>query len=379
MSFPGGTFPQLTGSSLAAPSSTAFSPFNGFSSGASPAASSLSVGPVATTPLEYKGHNIQANDSEALPIATQYISAHSSISELRADTLINSITYGASPKDIQYWKSQGMRQNMKDDAMYFGPPHLRDGPDQPKYDREKEGVKFMTLSRLLRYLKSKEGRNTFGTMKDFKDVRKVWKFMGIDGTEIAQNFGENDAMVKRIIAGKRARIKDITALHKTPIQMNQRLYLVWVLKEYDESSLSELAKKSGLQDDDSLQSAPYAPVPMDIDGKDSKYPSASIQSADAKAAVDAKADASSTAKEYYWEAIPWICERGREPPREIYVTDSFTGGTEYIGWCKDRYGDSTSAMNQAKARMFLYPETDTDKWKREGVDLPEIEIFVLVG
>ena len=322
---------------------------------------------------------MQGFESEAIPITAKYVSAHSSISQLRQDTLMHALTWAASPKDISYQQSQATKAGFPKAELYDVSAHRHDKEtkDTPKYDKLMERVKFKCIQRLARFMKSKEGRATFGIKKDFKDVKSTWRFAGVDNTAIADNFAENDAMVKGIAIGKRVRIKDPTGTAEVPIQMNESLWVVWMRFVFQEPTLAHFTEQDKMEWEHQGIADDRVAFMEDINAKKQ----ANDRKANPKVLTQATRMPIDTppADEYYWAPVWWWGDRNTMPDESLYVTESFTGFAELIGLCTERYGDDgASGVVRADTQMFMYPETDTEAWKEYGKNLPEIVLMLRV-
>lgn len=366
MSFPGGLYPSGSNSVLPLANQDFASPFSGFSNGMSPSESSLNVPDMGSFGLDYKTGGQLAYFDETIPIVRQYLMADG-VDQQKADTLYNHLLWVADPKVLRQQRALDTDLNKEEYfwSLNYGKVEL---PTDPRYDRMRSAVKAICLSRLNRFFKSKEGRSTYGVHADFKKVRKVYKFAGVDRTELTADTAPNDIAAKSIAVGGRVRIPDFSAMSGKLIRELDAFYIVWRRMIFTESTLdrSDVKKYTMSFPDEAKKDGLFARIEKHNFTNQPKGTMVLTKS------MPGKLPASTPSKiEYYWEGTPWCGERGTEPNVKLYRTSSFLGDIDYIGLCTHLHRESTPSpgMWPVSSRDFICPTTDTDKWKEAGLQL----------
>lgn len=385
------------------PGRDVFAPFSDFTSGPGIRDVSLPLPGLLGdgTGSIYRKGNMWGFDQDNGAITKQYVSFHKSISRLKEDTGMGQLLYAANPRMRQY----------EDTAL-----QARSRKEQTRFAGVREPLEFKCLSRLARFLKSKEGRILYGNDRDCKRLRETWKFAGVQNTPVHDSLGDNDEFVMGLIVARRARIKDFTmAFGSRTAQMNDEIWVIWRRYEWTGVSLPTrvmpgrkdvmpLAREVGFKSPRmaiaAMDSDWGIPEDSDDDEKDEKRPAVEakkredalaarrtqVQRRIITAGVLKKAVVTrpglvtdSGAKEYYWQPDIWFGPRGERPPERLYITDSFIGDAEQLALVLDLYGDrSQTVAMEAHAKEALHPTSDTDDWRKSLVQLPDLEVHLRI-
>lgn len=378
MAFPAGTYPSAPSGGLPLPSQNFASPFNGYSNGITPPASSLSAGPFGTHALQARSGGQLSFFDETIPLTQNWLMADNA-NQLNQDTLMDCLTWIADPKKLALSMAQ---TNLKTNE-YFAPitsSRVEQKDDPRRRDSAKKTpVKAICLPRLNRLLKSKHGRRVYGIHKDFKHVRQDFRYAGGDRTPMPEGWADNDILEKTVAVGGRLRTQDFTPAGNRAINQLDNLYIVWRrMVFYDEVVMEKytggiatvdqhIAFVKGRGEQQSGR-AILSEIERYNFQKQSKPPSGlNVLTSSLPGKITANTPAE---VEYYWEGLPYCCDRASEPNISLYKNINMTGHSEFIGMCTHLHRDKVSSMWPVNAREFISPTTDTDKWKEFGLALP---------
>lgn len=365
---------------IAVPGADVFAPFTGYSMGPGATAATIPLGGgLGDAAAVYRKSNMWGFDQDNGPIVKQYVSAHKSIPVLKEDTGASHILYASNPRWRKHLEAKEIGKARRDDPVFHGVT---------------EPLEFKSLPRLNRWLRTKEGRMLFGKDQDCARLRATFKFAGVQITKPHDELGATDEFVLAITIGRRARTKDFTVIDGKGAQINDVVFVVWRRYKYTGVTLptgkaavpaslprnfqSIIRRRAGI-DADELEDSDIELEPEE-ETKEEKKKAVGPRVA-AKALQKPGTAADQKEDEYYWQGDIWYGPRGRRPNEALYLPDngSFIGGTDFLGYVLDLYGDRSQVMvNQANAREALHPTNDSDDWKKAYVALPDIEIHLNV-
>jgi hypothetical protein len=388
---------------IAAPGGDTFAPFGGFTMGPGVRGGALPMGPVlGDSAATYRKGNMWGFDQDNGAIVRQYVSSHKSIPALKEDTGVGHLLYGCNPRMKKHILAKERGRARKDD---------------PTFQGVREPIEFKSLSRLNRWLRSKEGREMFGKDKDCLRFRQMYRLAGGQITKAHDSLNSNDEFVLAIVTARRFRTKDFTLIDGKGAQMNDVVFIVWRRFKYTGVPLPEVSRPSPapfsksdfgkiIQRRAKRIAAGVEDADGDEDMLDEKHSDAAAedrlkervrQLKEAEAAhktpdVLKKAlgmrpveepgvVADKPEEEYYWRGDMWYGPRGTQPNSALYLPDngSFIGDIDFVGYVHERYGDRSQIMvNQANAREALHPSGDSDDWKKAFVALPDLDIHLKI-
>lgn len=377
--------------SISAPSSSVFSPFDGFTMGPGVKGGSLPLpGILGDSAATYRKGNMWGFDQDNGAMVKQYVSAHKSIPALKDDTGVGQILYSCNPRMKKHIQAQEIGRGRS---------------EEPQFAGVREALEFKSLSRLNRWLRSKEGRQMFGKDSDCMRLRQTYRMAGVQITKAHDSLSVNDEFVLAIVVGRRARTKDFTVIGGKGAQMNDVVFIVWRRFEYTGVPLPDRVAGASKKNMSAFQRLIAERVdPEDDMDESSDEPVGEAKSQERlleriKALKKAQSEIKtshvikkkmgitepgmvtdkSTDKEYYWQGDMWYGPRGTRPNEKLYLTDSFIGDIDFVGLVVEVYGDrSTTLVNESNAKLALHPTTDTDEWKKALVALPDLEIHLRV-
>jgi hypothetical protein len=374
---------------IAAPGTDVFAPFTGFSMGPGVRGATVPLGTaLGDGASTYRKSNMWGFDQDNGAIVMQYVSSHKSVDLLREDTGVGHLLYASNPRMRRHLQAKEVKAARKEDPTFYG---------------AREPLEFKCLSRLNRWLRSKEGRVQFGKDRDSARLRATFKLAGAQIGKVPDHLGSADEFVVAVAVGRRARIKDLTLIDGKGAQMNDVVFVVWRRFKFEGVPLPSKVLHAPAKIDKSfaereLKRAEAAigvaeEVDSDSDSEDLLERVRAMKQADKgpdvikkalkikKAILEPGVAADKGEDEYYWRGDIWYGPRGTRPNEALFLPDngSFIGDVDFVGYVFDRYGDrSQTLVNQAHAKEALHPSNDSDDWKKAFVALPDLEVHLRI-
>ena len=294
---------------------------------------------------------------------------------------------------------------------------MREEKDMNTANPMHELTKVIGFSSLMYYLRSEEGRRVFGTQRDTRLLMKVFRFIGVQQTEMLPDQRIRDEQTMTTIPAMVWRFPNIWLAQNGHIPATgSECYLVPTRYDWTgpKSILvpSELDKKGSYtrgvewekRKEDTKLVESLRSTRKDAGDKWRFLEDSAVFAAGKRGELDAglyfgddyysdigrakrnvqafDADTDKSKQQHYWQYNPFHCFPQQRPRRMIHCNLSWASKVEYIGKVLDTYeGDPSSVHQQSlewrdTARKAIFPEEEGDDYKTHLHTLGRIELSV---